>query len=85
MSPAAQKVLKDALRLSESERASLATELLGSFEPDIPGQRRTEKEWLAEVERRAKAYRQGQLIPKPAQGFSGNPCQTEIIIVAKYL
>lgn len=66
MSPTAQKILKDAIRLSESERASLAAELLGSLEPDIPSQQRTEKEWLTEIERRARAYRNGQLIAKPA-------------------
>ncbi len=59
MSPATQKLLKDALRLSESERASLATELLGSLEPHGSGQHRTEKEWLAEVERRARAALSG--------------------------
>jgi putative addiction module component (TIGR02574 family) len=66
MSPTTQKVLKEALRLSESERASLAAELLGSLEPDIPSQRRTGKEWLTEVERRVRAYRDGQLTAKPA-------------------
>lgn len=55
MSPTTQKLLKDALRLSESERASLAAELLGSLEPRISGQQRTENEWLAEIERRARA------------------------------
>lgn len=66
MSPTTEKLLKDALRLSESERASLAAELLGSLESHTPGRQRTGKEWLAEVGRRAKAYRQGRLIPKPA-------------------
>lgn len=66
MSLSVQKVLRDALRLSESERALLATELLGSLEVDIPSQQRTEKEWLIEVERRARAYRDGQLTTKPA-------------------
>ena len=55
MSPTTQKLLKDALQLSESERASLAAELLGSLESHVPGQQRTEKEWLTEVERRARA------------------------------
>lgn len=66
MSPTTQKVLKEALRLSESERASLAAELLGSLESHAPGQQRTEKEWLIEVERRVRAYRDGQLTAKPA-------------------
>jgi putative addiction module component (TIGR02574 family) len=66
MLPTAQKVLKDALRLSESEKASLAAELLNSLEPDIPSQQRTEEEWLTEVERRARVYRDGRLTAKPA-------------------
>jgi putative addiction module component (TIGR02574 family) len=66
MSQTAQKILKDTLRLSESERASLAAELLGSLKSDIPSQQRTEEEWLTEVERRARAYRDGQLTAKPA-------------------
>lgn len=59
MSPTTQKVLKEALRLSESERASLAAELLGSLESHAPGRQRTDKEWLAEVERRARAALSG--------------------------
>jgi putative addiction module component (TIGR02574 family) len=59
MSPTTQKILQDALRLSESERVSLAAELLGSLEPHSSGQQRTEKEWLAEVERRARAALSG--------------------------
>ncbi len=59
MSPTTQKVLKEALELPESERASLAAELLGSLEPHGSGQQRTEKEWLAEVERRARAALSG--------------------------
>jgi putative addiction module component (TIGR02574 family) len=66
MSPTAQEILKDAIKLSESERASLAAELRGSLKPDIPSQQRTEKEWLTEVERRVQAYRDGQLTAKPA-------------------
>ncbi|TLY17461.1 MAG: hypothetical protein E6K69_02115 [Nitrospirae bacterium] len=59
MSPTTQKLLKDALRLSESERASLAAELLSSLEPHVSGRQRTEKERLAEVERRARAALSG--------------------------
>jgi len=59
MSPTTQKVLKEALQLPESERASLATELLGSLESHAPGRQRTEQEWLTEVERRARAALSG--------------------------
>jgi putative addiction module component (TIGR02574 family) len=55
MPPTTQKLLKDALQLSESERMSLAAELLGSLAPHGSRQQRTENEWRAEVERRARA------------------------------
>ena len=53
MSTTAEEVLKEALRLSESERARVAAELLASLEPDI--ETRDEEAWIAEVERRAQA------------------------------
>lgn len=59
MSPTTQKVLKEALGLPESERAALAAELLGSLASHAPGRQRTGKEWLAEVERRARAALSG--------------------------
>jgi putative addiction module component (TIGR02574 family) len=53
MSTTADDVLKEALQLSESERARLAAELLASLEPDI--ETRDGEAWIAEVERRAQA------------------------------
>ena len=49
----AEEVLKEALQLSEGERAGVAAELLASLEPDI--ERRDGEAWIAEVERRARA------------------------------
>lgn len=49
----AEDVLKEALQLSEGERARVAAELLASLEPDI--ETRDEEAWIAEVERRARA------------------------------
>jgi hypothetical protein len=53
MSSTAEDVLKEALQLSESERARVAAELLASLEPDI--ETRDGDAWIAEVERRAQA------------------------------
>jgi len=53
MSTTAEEVLKEALQLSENERARVAAELLASLEPDI--ETRDGEAWIAEVERRAQA------------------------------
>lgn len=53
MSTTADEVLREALQLSEEERARVAAELLASLEPDI--ETRDEEAWIAEVERRARA------------------------------
>jgi hypothetical protein len=54
MSPSTQQLLKDAMDLPETERADLAYELLASL--PIPGPRtaRSDREWIAEIERRAQ-------------------------------
>ena len=53
MATTAEDVLKDALQLSENERARVAGELLASLEPDL--ETRGGDAWIAEVERRAQA------------------------------
>jgi hypothetical protein len=53
MATTADDVLKEALQLSEGERARVAAELLGSLEPDV--ETRDGEAWIAEVERRAQA------------------------------
>jgi putative addiction module component (TIGR02574 family) len=57
MSTNADEVLKEALQLSESERARVATELLASLDPDV--ETRDSEAWIAEVERRAQAAAEG--------------------------
>jgi putative addiction module component (TIGR02574 family) len=57
---AAEHLLKDALQLSEEQRAKLAIELLDSLEPAIPTQSRNETDWPAEIERRARAAHAGE-------------------------
>jgi putative addiction module component len=54
------QVLRDALQLSDEQRASLAAELLESLEPAVPSQGRSETQWIAEVQRRARAAISGQ-------------------------
>jgi hypothetical protein len=50
-----EQLFQQALRLSADQRAELASELLATLEPDTPSERRTEAEWIAEIERRARA------------------------------
>jgi hypothetical protein len=53
MTTTADDVLREALQLSEGERARVAAELLASLEPDV--ETRDGEAWIAEVERRAQA------------------------------
>ncbi len=53
MTTTAEGVLKEALLLSEDERAGLAAELLASLDPEV--EIRDQEAWIAEVERRAQA------------------------------
>jgi putative addiction module component (TIGR02574 family) len=50
-----ERLLEEALRLPPDQRAELAGDLLATLEPDTPGEQRTEAEWIAEIERRARA------------------------------
>ncbi len=52
MTTTAEEVLKEALQLSEVERARVAAELLASLDPDV--ETRDGEAWIAEVERRAQ-------------------------------
>lgn len=36
------------------------TELLATLEPDVPAERRTDEEWIAEIERRARVALEGR-------------------------
>lgn len=59
MALSTKQVLKDALQLPDQERAELAAELLDSLPPALSGQDRSNAQWLAEIERRAKAAHAG--------------------------
>lgn len=56
---------QEASRLPEKDRAVLAHHLIASIDPgeDVDA----EAAWLEEAERRYQAYRQGQLVGKPAE------------------
>ena len=57
MSKTAERLLSEALQLTEDERARVAAELLASLDPDI--ERRDGDAWIAEIERRAAAALNG--------------------------
>ena len=54
MSRSTQQLLSEALELPEDQRAALVVEILRSLPPAVPGSQRSDDEWLAEVERRAR-------------------------------
>ncbi|HEY6219286.1 MAG TPA: addiction module protein [Gemmatimonadaceae bacterium] len=59
MAPTADRLLGEALKLTPEERARIVAELLATLEPDSPSQRRTDDEWIQEIERRARAAMAG--------------------------
>ena len=59
MAPSTQQLLKDALQLPDQQRAELVVELLDSLPSVEPGQERSDAQWLAEIERRARAAQAG--------------------------
>jgi len=59
MALSTKQLLQDALQLPDQQRAELAAELLDSLPPALSGQDRSSAQWLAEIERRAKAAQAG--------------------------
>jgi putative addiction module component (TIGR02574 family) len=61
-SDSARRILEEALELPEAERANVAAELLASLPSDeLDG----DEAWLAELERRAEAFRRGEVEGTP--------------------
>jgi putative addiction module component (TIGR02574 family) len=60
MTKPAQKVLREALELPEDERADLVCNLLDSFGAPSQSSERSDEEWTAEIERRARAAVAGE-------------------------
>jgi putative addiction module component (TIGR02574 family) len=59
MASTADRLLGEVLKLGPDERARIVAELLASLEPDLPGERRSEREWIEEIERRARGAMAG--------------------------
>jgi putative addiction module component (TIGR02574 family) len=72
MTPCAKQILKQALLLPDSERAEVIAELLDSLPPAGPSEARSDEEWIAEVERRARAALGG------SPGLSWEQAQAEL-------
>ncbi len=60
MTKTAQRILADAMRLPQGERAAVASSLLETLEPPAASDGPPHEEWLAEVERRARAALDGR-------------------------
>ena len=63
MNPPAQKVLEDALRLPNSERADLAASLIDSLDPKFD--ENAQSAWDAEIQRRVVELSSGSVKPIP--------------------
>jgi putative addiction module component (TIGR02574 family) len=59
MSTAAARLLDEVLKLPDDERAVLVAEVLSSLPPATPAEARSEAEWIAEIEQRARAAMAG--------------------------
>jgi hypothetical protein len=55
MARSLDRLLDEAFQLPPDERATVVVELLATLEPDAPSQQRDEGQWIAEIERRARA------------------------------
>jgi putative addiction module component (TIGR02574 family) len=64
MSPQADRVLLDALKLSPVERAELIEKLLASF--SFPDRKAIDELWATEAEDRIDAYERGEIKSKTA-------------------
>jgi hypothetical protein len=55
MTNSAARILAEALELAPEDRALIAVQLLASLDPDVPDGQACEADWIAEIERRARA------------------------------
>lgn len=60
MTSRGQRLIEEALTLSDEERADLATRLLATLEPPVPPDSGSMEAWIAELERRARAAIAGE-------------------------
>ncbi|MHB8893751.1 MAG: addiction module protein [Candidatus Geothermincolia bacterium] len=64
MSPLADQILLEALKLAPGERAALVEHLLESF--SFPDRKAIDAVWAAEAEDRIDAFERGELKSRPA-------------------
>ena len=57
------RLLRDALQLSDEDRARLADSLLNTLDPSE--QRGVDEAWAAEIERRSREFDEGKTTPIP--------------------
>jgi hypothetical protein len=55
MATDAARILAEALELAPEERALIAVKLLASLDPEVARGQDREADWIAEIERRARA------------------------------
>jgi putative addiction module component (TIGR02574 family) len=61
MATTKERLFEEALQLPPEQRAELAKDLLATLEPDTPSEQRSDAEWIAEIERRARAAVAGSI------------------------
>ena len=76
MSPQADRVLLDALKLSPLERAELIEKLLVSF--SFPDRTAIDERWAAKAEDSIDAYERGEIGSTPAAEVFGRIARREI-------
>ena len=59
MAQSAKEILRQALLLPDDERAELVARLLDTLRSSPRGEERSDEEWIAEIERRARAALSG--------------------------
>ena len=65
MTPQSEKVLRDALELTPTDRAELVEQILASFE--FPARKDIDAAWAREAEARIDAYERGEIKTAPAE------------------
>ena len=64
MTPQSEKVLRDALELTPTDRAELVEQILASFE--FPARKDIDAAWAREAEARIDAFERGEIKTAPA-------------------
>ena len=65
MTPQSERVLREALELTPTDRAELVEQILASF--DFPARKEIDAAWAREAEARIDAYERGEIDTVPAE------------------